>query len=145
VLIDSRLDVGADARILKGEPPIIFTVSADAVKRGRLEALGAEVVTARIDPSKDGKTDLAAIARELGNHGFNEVTVETGAKLNGSLIAAGVIDEIVLYLAPKILGDTGVGLFAIPELKRLADAQQLRITDVRSVGPDLRLTARIVR
>jgi diaminohydroxyphosphoribosylaminopyrimidine deaminase/5-amino-6-(5-phosphoribosylamino)uracil reductase len=145
VLIDSRLDVGPDARILKGEPPIIFSVSEDAAKRQRLQALGVEVVTAPIDAAKAGKTDLAAIVRELGKRGFNEVTVETGAKLNGSLIAAGVIDEIVLYMAPKILGDTGIGLFAIPELKRLADAQQLKITDVRSVGPDLRLTARIER
>jgi diaminohydroxyphosphoribosylaminopyrimidine deaminase/5-amino-6-(5-phosphoribosylamino)uracil reductase len=137
--------VGPDARILKGEPPIIFTVSEDAAKRQRLEALGVEVLKAPIDPAKEGKTDLVAIARELGKHGFNEVTIETGAKLNGSLIAAGVIDEIVLYMAPKILGDTALGLFAIPELKRLADAQQLRITDVRNVGPELRVTARIVR
>jgi diaminohydroxyphosphoribosylaminopyrimidine deaminase/5-amino-6-(5-phosphoribosylamino)uracil reductase len=145
VLIDSRLDIGLESKLLKGVPPIIFTVSGDGEKRKRLEALGAEVVTAPIDASKAGKTDLAAIAREMGARGFNEVTVETGAKLSGSLLAAGVIDEIVLYLAPKLIGDSGQGLFALPELTDLAQATKLKLVDVRAVGEDWRLTARIVR
>jgi diaminohydroxyphosphoribosylaminopyrimidine deaminase/5-amino-6-(5-phosphoribosylamino)uracil reductase len=145
VLIDSRLDIGLESKLLKGVPPIIFTVSGDGEKRKRLEALGAEVVTAPIDASKAGKADLAAIAREMGARGFNEVTVETGAKLSGSLLAAGVIDEIVLYLAPKLIGDSGQGLFALPELTDLAQATKLKLVDVRAVGEDWRLTARIVR
>ena len=143
VLIDSRLDVSPQARILQGEPPIIFTVSKDAVKRSRLMQAGAEVVTAPTDPAKQGKTDLALIARELGARGFNEVTVETGAKLAGSLLAAGVIDEIVLYLAPKLFGDSAQGLFALPEMTRIEQALTPRITDVRHVGEDLRITARL--
>jgi diaminohydroxyphosphoribosylaminopyrimidine deaminase/5-amino-6-(5-phosphoribosylamino)uracil reductase len=145
VLIDSRLDVSPDAKILRGEPPIIFTVSDDAAKRRALEALGAEVLTAPTDPAKPGKTDLAAIARVLGEHGFNEVTIETGAKLNGSLLAAGVVDEIVLYLAPMLLGDAAMGLFALPELASLDQALRPRIVDVRQVGADIRVTARIDR
>jgi len=143
VLIDSRLDVPLEAKILKGAPPIIFTVSSDAKKRRALEALGAEVVPAPIDPAKPGKTDLAAIARDLAARGCNEVTVETGAKLNGSLIAAGVIDEIVLYLAPKLMGNSAQGLFELPAFARLEEALEPRIVDVRFVGPDLRITARI--
>jgi diaminohydroxyphosphoribosylaminopyrimidine deaminase/5-amino-6-(5-phosphoribosylamino)uracil reductase len=142
ILIDSRLDVSPEAKILKGEPPIIFTVSPDPRKRGILEASGAEVVAAPLDPAKPGKTDLAAIARELGRRGFNEVMVETGTKLNGSLLAAGVVDEIVLYLAPKLLGDAAQGLFALPEFTSLDQALQPTIIDVRSVGPDLRITMR---
>lgn len=142
VLIDSRLDIAPTARILAGEPPIVFTVSQDAAKRRALEALGAEVVTAPIDAHAPGKTDLAAIARELGTRGFNEVTVETGTKLMGSLLAAGVIDELVLYLAPKLLGDSAMGLFALPEMTRLEQALAPRIVDVRRVGDDLRITAR---
>jgi diaminohydroxyphosphoribosylaminopyrimidine deaminase/5-amino-6-(5-phosphoribosylamino)uracil reductase len=142
VLIDSRLDVPAAAKILRGEPPILFTVSGDAAKRSALEAAGIEVVSAPTDPHKPGKTDLAAIARILGDRGFNEVTVETGAKLNGSLLAAGVVDEIVLYIAPKILGDTAQGLFALPEMTRLEEALVPRIVDVRPIGADLRITAR---
>ncbi|MGE5615821.1 MAG: bifunctional diaminohydroxyphosphoribosylaminopyrimidine deaminase/5-amino-6-(5-phosphoribosylamino)uracil reductase RibD [Bacillota bacterium] len=142
ILIDHRLEISTDAKLLKGEPPIIYTLSDDAARRGALEALGAEVVGAPADGQKSGKTDLAAIARDLGQRGFNEVTVETGAKLNGSLLAAGVIDEIVLYLAPMILGDAAQGLFALPELASLDRALRPTIVDVRAVGPDWRITAR---
>ena len=143
IVIDSRLDIAPTARILQGEPPIIFTVADDGEKRRRLEALGAEVVQAPTDPGKPGKTDLAAIAQELGARGFNEVTVETGSKLGGSLLRAGVVDEIVLYLAPRLLGDSAQGLFALPEYTQLAEAIHPRIVDVRSVGEDLRITARL--
>jgi diaminohydroxyphosphoribosylaminopyrimidine deaminase/5-amino-6-(5-phosphoribosylamino)uracil reductase len=145
VLIDNRLEVPEEAKILKGEPPIIFTVSQDAAKRKRLEALGAEVFVAHADAGKPGKADLAHVARELAAHGFNEVTVETGSRLNGSLLAAGVIDEIVLYLAPRIIGDSGQGMFALPQLEALDEAMQLKIVDVAAIGPDLRITARITR
>jgi len=143
VVIDSNLDIGPEAKILKGDPPIIFTVSTDAAKRARLAALGAEVVDAPAAPLKPGKTDLVAIAQELAARGFNEVTVETGGKLNGSLIAAGVIDEIVLYLAPRLLGNTAQGLFALPEFTSLEQTLHPRIVDVRPVGADLRITARL--
>ena len=142
VLIDSRLEVSPGARILKGAPLVIFTVSTDAGRRAALEAMGAEVVSVPRDPAEGGKTDLRAIARELGARGFNEVTVETGSKLGGSLLAAGVVDEIVLYLAPKLLGDAAQGLYALPEMTRLEQSLRPRIVDVRCVGEDLRITAR---
>jgi diaminohydroxyphosphoribosylaminopyrimidine deaminase/5-amino-6-(5-phosphoribosylamino)uracil reductase len=145
VLIDSRLDIAPQARILEGVPLLIFTVSNDAAKRSALEARGAEVVSAPVDARKEGKTDLAAIARLLGERGFNEVTVETGAKLSGSLLAAGVVDEIVLYLAPKLFGDSAQGLFALPEFTRLDQALQPKIVEVRTVGADLRITMRLAR
>jgi len=145
VLIDSRLDVSPSAKLLRGDPILVFTVSDDAQKRARLEALGAEVVMAPLDAQHKGKTDLAAVARVLGERGFNEVTVETGAKLNGALLAAGVVDEIVLYLAPRIFGDTAQGLFALPELTSLDQALRPRIVDVRAVGEDLRISARLDR
>ena len=143
VVIDSRLEIDPAAKILQGEPPIIFTVSDDAAKRKQLAALGAEVVDAPIDPRKPGKTDLVAIAQELGARGFNEVTVETGGKLNASLLAAGVVDEIVLYLAPRIVGNTGQGLFALPEFTSLEQTLHPRMVDVRAVGEDLRITLRL--
>jgi len=143
IVIDSRLEISPQAKILRGEPPIIFTLSEDGEKRRRLEALGAEVVHAPTDAGKPGKTDLAAIARELGARGFNEVTVETGSKLGGSLLQAGVVDEIVLYLAPRLLGDTAQGLFALPGYTRLVDAIHPRIVDFRQVGDDLRIIARL--
>jgi diaminohydroxyphosphoribosylaminopyrimidine deaminase/5-amino-6-(5-phosphoribosylamino)uracil reductase len=142
VLIDSRLDVPPQAKILAGERPIVFTVSRDAVKRAKLAERGVEVIDASEDAAKPGKTDLAAIARVLGDKGFNEVTVETGGKLMGSLIAAGIVDELVIYFAPMLIGDKGQGLFAMPEITALADAPRPRIVDVRAVGPDWRITAR---
>jgi diaminohydroxyphosphoribosylaminopyrimidine deaminase/5-amino-6-(5-phosphoribosylamino)uracil reductase len=144
VLIDNRLEVLPTARIFKGDPPLIFTVSRDAKRRKALEALGAEVVEAPMDRFAVGKTDLAAVVRELAARGFNDVMVETGAKLNGSLLAAGQIDEIVLYVSPKILGDKALGLFDLPEMTRLEQAIVPRITDVRTVGEDLRIVSRFV-
>jgi diaminohydroxyphosphoribosylaminopyrimidine deaminase/5-amino-6-(5-phosphoribosylamino)uracil reductase len=142
-VIDSRLDLPRDARILHGGGTLVFTGSADRERRAALEARGAEVIPVPPDPAKPGKTDLAAVARMLGERGFNEVTVETGAKLNGSLVAAGVIDEIVLYLAPRILGDAAQGLFALAGLERLQDAVAVRIAEVRGIGEDLRITLRL--
>ena len=142
VLIDSRLDVPAEAKLLRGERPIVFTVSRDMAKRGRLEDMGVQVIDAPEDTAKPGKTDLAAIARVLAEHHFNEVTVETGGKLMGSLLLAGVVDELVLYFAPMLIGDSGQGLFALPEIQRLDQALRPRIVDMRAVGQDWRLTAR---
>jgi len=143
LLIDHRLEVPEDAKILRGEPPVIFVVEADPEKRRRLEAKGIEVVDVPSDRAKPGKLDLAALARMLGERNLNEVTVETGAKLAGSLIAAGVVDEIVLYVAPLLLGDTARGLFALPEIERLEDAIRVRIVEVREVERDWRITARL--
>ena len=71
--------------------------------------------------------------------------VETGAKLNASLLAAGMVDEIVAYIAPSIFGDHARGLFALPELRNLDERIKLQITDVRQVGADLRVTAHTPR
>lgn len=140
VVIDSRLDLPVTARILSGEPPLVLTVSEDRERRAALEARGAEVVEV---PGIGGKTDLAVVARLLAARGFNEVTVETGARLNASLLAAGVVDEIVIYLAPMLLGDTAQGLYALPALAGLDAALRPRVVDVRAVGADLRITARL--
>jgi diaminohydroxyphosphoribosylaminopyrimidine deaminase / 5-amino-6-(5-phosphoribosylamino)uracil reductase len=140
IVIDSRLELPAHAKILSGEPPIVLTVSDDAAKRAALEAKGAEVVKV---PAQGGKTDLTAVAQWLGSRGFNEVTVETGGKLMGSLLRAGVIDEIVLYIAPLILGAGAQDLFVLPDLTALDDALRPRIVDARAVGNDWRITARM--
>jgi diaminohydroxyphosphoribosylaminopyrimidine deaminase/5-amino-6-(5-phosphoribosylamino)uracil reductase len=140
VVIDHHLDIPLSAKILAGEPPLILAVTADEERRRALEARGAEVVVVQ---GEGRKADLAAVARLLGERGYNEVTVETGSKLMGSLLAAGVVDEIVLYVAPLILGDAAQGLFALGELKALADGLRPRVVDVRSVGDDLRITARM--
>jgi diaminohydroxyphosphoribosylaminopyrimidine deaminase/5-amino-6-(5-phosphoribosylamino)uracil reductase len=139
VVIDSRLDMPLDAKIMQGEPPVIMTVSQDAGRRKALEARGAEVVAV---PREGDKTDLAAIARLLGERGCNEVMVETGGKLMGSLLRANVVDELVIYYAPLILGDKAMAMFALPEWTSLGEALRPRIVDVRAIGDDIRVTAR---
>jgi diaminohydroxyphosphoribosylaminopyrimidine deaminase/5-amino-6-(5-phosphoribosylamino)uracil reductase len=139
VVIDNRLEMPLTAKILAGEPPLVLTVSDDREKRAALEAKGAEVIVV----AREGtKTDLGAVARLLGGRGFNEVMVETGGKLMGSLLRARVVDELVLYVAPVILGDTAQALFALPEIASLDEAMRPRIVDVRTIGPDVRITAR---
>jgi diaminohydroxyphosphoribosylaminopyrimidine deaminase / 5-amino-6-(5-phosphoribosylamino)uracil reductase len=145
VLIDSRLDVPLEAKILQGERPMVFTVSRDVDKRARLADMGVELIDAPEDPAKPGKTDLADIARILGEHHLNEITVEAGGKLMGSLLAAGIVDELVIYHAPMLVGDSGQGLFAMPGLASLDAAPRPRIIDLRAVGHDWRLTARFER
>ncbi len=139
VVIDSRLDMPLNAKILEGEPAIIMTVSDDTVRRTALEARGVEVVNV---PQQGEKTDLAAVARILAQRGFNEVTVETGGKLMGSLLHAGVVDELVLYYAPMILGDKAQPLFVLPEWTSLGEALRPVITEVRAIEGDIRVTAR---
>jgi diaminohydroxyphosphoribosylaminopyrimidine deaminase/5-amino-6-(5-phosphoribosylamino)uracil reductase len=139
VVIDSHLDMPLTAKILQGEPPLILTISEDQGRAKALEAKGAEVVRVA---AEGAKTDLAAAARLLGQRGCNEVTVETGGKLMGSLLRAGVVDELVLYYAPVILGDKSQALFALPEWTRLDEALRPRIAEVRSIGQDIRVTAR---
>lgn len=138
VVIDNRLEMPLAAKILSGEPPLILTVSDDAARRKALEAKGAEVVRV----AGEGKSDLMAVAKVLGGKGFNEVTAETGGKLMGSLIAAGVVDELVIYYAGLVLGDRAQALFVLPEAARLSEALRPRIVDVRTFGADFRVTAR---
>jgi diaminohydroxyphosphoribosylaminopyrimidine deaminase/5-amino-6-(5-phosphoribosylamino)uracil reductase len=79
---------------------------------------------------------------ELGRRELNEVHVEAGFKLNGSLLQAGVVDELVLYLAPCLLGDVARGLFNLPALDDLSKRSALTIRDMRQVGSDVRIIAR---
>lgn len=142
VLLDSRLDVTDDRKILQGGNTMIVTATGDEARAEVLRQRGIEVVRVATEAIK-GKVDLAAMADALGTRRLNTVLVETGAKFNGSLIAAGVVDEIVAYIAPSLLGDDARGLFALPALASLDDKIRLSFTDVRQIGPDLRITARV--
>ena len=138
-VLDHRLEMPANAKLLTGDPITILTVHPDPARRAELEKRGVEIV--QVAPEGD-KADLAALARLLAERGCNEVTVETGGKLAGSLLRAGVIDELVLYVAPMILGDKAQALFVLPEWTRLDEALRPRIVDVRAVGDDWRITGR---
>ena len=142
VLVDSRLEVPLDARILEGGHVLVAAASADRAKIAALQAKGAEVV---VLANAAGKVELADLMRELARRELNEVHVEAGVKLNGSLVAAGVVDELLIYLAPSLLGDGGNGMFNLPSIERLDQKLPLRLVDVQRIGEDVRVVARVVR
>ncbi len=146
VVVDSRLDMPLNARLLKtlgeGEQArqIWIYTAADpkAEKRAALQAMGVTVIDM---PGPGGKVDLAAMLRDLARREINELHVEAGHKLNGSFIRAGLVDEVVLYLAPQLLGP-GQSMANLPSLTSLSDAVKLAFHSVDRIGPDLRLVLR---
>ena len=134
VIVDSRLHTPVDAAIL---PALIACHHAAPAARAALEQAGAEVIEL---PGVDGRVDLLALLTLLAQRSVNELHVEAGAALNGALLAAGLIDEWIAYIAPMAVGDSARGLFAQPPLTTLANAARFRLTDVRQIGEDLRLT-----
>ena len=139
VLVDSRLEVPLAARLLDGGNRLVAAAIEDRAKAAALRDRGAEVV---VLPNASGKVELEDLVRELGRRALNEVHVEAGFKLNGSLVAAGLVDELLVYIAPKLLGESARGMFNLPGVERLADARRLRLTDVTRIGEDVRLRAR---
>ena len=140
VVVDSRLETPPTARVLQGGKTLIVAAIDDPARATALQARGAEVLLLA-NPS--GKVDLAALLQELGRRGINEVHVEAGFKLNGSLLREGLVDELLLYLAPSLIGDASRGLFNLPELATLSEKRVLQWRDVRQVGADLRVIARL--
>ena len=142
VLVDSRLEVPLEARILEGGSLLVAAASQDHARIAALRTKGAEVV---VLPNASGKVELAELMRELARRELNEIHVEAGVKLNGSLVAAGVVDELLIYLAPSLLGDGGNGMFNLPSIARLDQKLPLRLVDVRRIGEDVRVVARFAR
>jgi diaminohydroxyphosphoribosylaminopyrimidine deaminase/5-amino-6-(5-phosphoribosylamino)uracil reductase len=144
VILDSRPRMPPTARVLQ-QPgsTLVFTLGKDRDAVRRLEDVGAEVVTVTADA--EGKPELSAVLSECGKRGCNELLFEAGARLNGALLRAGVVDEWVIYLAPCVLGDEALGSFRLPDLTRMKDRPEFEVRDVRQVGRDLRLLLGQVR
>jgi len=140
VLVDSRLEVPVTARVLEDGNALVVAAVRDEARIAALAARGAEVI---VIPNAAGKVDLAALMRELAQRGMNEVHVEAGVRLNGSLLAAEVVDELVVYLAPSLIGDSGRGMFSLPPLAELAAAPRLDLREVRRIGGDVRMILRV--
>lgn len=140
VVVDSRLDTPLDAKLfLPGRQLHIYAAVVDEGKKAPLEAKGATVIHC---PGPGGKVDLAAMLRDLALREINELHVEAGHKLNGSLVREGLVDEFLVYLAPKLLG-AGRGMANIGPLTDLSQAVPLEYRETALVGPDLRVLARI--
>ncbi|MDE1183463.1 bifunctional diaminohydroxyphosphoribosylaminopyrimidine deaminase/5-amino-6-(5-phosphoribosylamino)uracil reductase RibD [Paraburkholderia sp.] len=143
VLIDSRLDVPPEANILAGAPTLIFCGDLDQRHTERAAALrdrGAEIVQ-MANPA--GKVDLPGVLKALGERGVNELHVEAGYKLNGSMLREGCVDELLVYLAPSLLGTDSMGMFNLVAPHTLDARVRLNFHAVDRFGDDLRILARL--
>ncbi len=139
VVVDSKLEISPAARILQDGPVLIVGAAENAEKMALLRSTGNFV---EILNNSAGKVDLKALLELLAQRGINEVHAEAGFKLNGSLLREGLVDELLLYLAPCLIGHQASGLFNLPALTTLDDKPRLQIRDLRQVGADIRVIAR---
>jgi diaminohydroxyphosphoribosylaminopyrimidine deaminase/5-amino-6-(5-phosphoribosylamino)uracil reductase len=147
VVLDSRGRLEPDLKLARdGLPTLVF--SSDAGARSLACLAEANPAALQVEPMPTdaaGRIDLDATLQRLAALECNEVLVEAGARLAGGFLAAGLADEIVLYVAPTLLGETAQPSFVLPQpLRLLAERPQYSYHDVRRVGPDLRLTLRPV-
>ncbi|WGT63387.1 bifunctional diaminohydroxyphosphoribosylaminopyrimidine deaminase/5-amino-6-(5-phosphoribosylamino)uracil reductase RibD [Variovorax paradoxus] len=144
VIVDSHLQTPPDAHVfIAGRPVWIYAATRDENRAAALEARGATVTCL---PNASGKVDLAAMLQDLAQRGVNELHAEAGHKLNGSLIREGCVDELLLYLAPKLIGsglDMASHLHAEGPLTSLEGALALEFKSVQMLGPDLRVVSRV--
>jgi diaminohydroxyphosphoribosylaminopyrimidine deaminase/5-amino-6-(5-phosphoribosylamino)uracil reductase len=140
IVVDSRLRITPQAKLLDGGAVLVATATQDEAKARALKEKGADVV---VLPNAGGKVDLLRLAQHLAGIGLNEVLVEAGINLDSALLRAGVVDELLLYLAPHLLGDAGRGMLDLGELTQMNQRLELDIRDTRRFGPDLRVLARL--
>ncbi len=139
VVVDSRLETPPDAKLFAPTRQLfIYFAVPDAARQAALEARGATLVHM---PGPGGKVDLAAMLRDLGRREVNELHVEAGHKLNGSLVREGLADEFLVYLAPKLIGQ-GRGMAGFGPIADLSQAVALRFVGTEMVGDALRIVAR---
>jgi diaminohydroxyphosphoribosylaminopyrimidine deaminase/5-amino-6-(5-phosphoribosylamino)uracil reductase len=146
VVLDARGDTPAASQLVRdGFATLVLTGDAGASALRAKGVVSSTVTVDVVELDADGRVDLAAALRRLAERGCNEVLVESGPRLAGNLLAAGLVDEAVVYLAPTILGDSARPAFTLPlPLRSLADRQCFQYRDVRLVGNDVRLTLRPV-
>ena len=132
VLVDSRLEISPSARMLQGDPILIFSGRPGKVANAQVVAM----------PNAQGKVELPQMLEELARRGINELHVEAGFRLNGSLVREGCVDELLVYLNPSLLGDAAQGMADLPAVASLDQRLKLKIFSCERVGDDLRLLLR---
>lgn len=143
VVLDSNLQLPPQAKLLEqpGET-LVVTGAVDGAREAALARPGVSVVTL---PVHEGRLQLTAVLQYLARMEINEVHLEAGARLSGAMLAAGLVDELVIYMAPHLMGDAARGLFYLPGLEKMEQRIQLSVSDVRAVGEDWRITASVSR
>ncbi|NOQ16082.1 MAG: bifunctional diaminohydroxyphosphoribosylaminopyrimidine deaminase/5-amino-6-(5-phosphoribosylamino)uracil reductase RibD [Methyloprofundus sp.] len=143
VILDSSLRTPVTAKLLSlPGRTLILTCSVDAQKTAMLQQAGAEVYCLKAD--RQGRLDLEAVLHFLAEQQVNDVLIEAGSILNGALLEQGLIDECIVYMAPSILGTSGRGLFAMPNVHLMADKKPLQFVSMRKIGMDLRLQYKVL-
>jgi diaminohydroxyphosphoribosylaminopyrimidine deaminase/5-amino-6-(5-phosphoribosylamino)uracil reductase len=136
IVVDRHGETPPGAKVLAGGALIVTAGPRNPQWPAEVEHLAL--------PDAAGRVDLAALMRELARRELNEIHVEAGSRLNGALLAAGVVDEVLLYLAPALIGDPALGIATFVEARRTLDARvRLAIHAVDRVGEDLRVIARV--
>lgn len=133
VIVDSRLEIPREAQILQGPKVLVFAARAAPAPQN------AEVV---VLPNARGKVELPRMLEELARRGVNELHVEAGFRLNGSLVREGCVDEFLVYLNPSILGDGAQGMLDLPAVGALEERLKLKLVSLDRLGDDLRILAR---
>lgn len=139
VVLDSDLQLAPTAAMLAQPGRSMVLTAAKPADHGALTAAGAEL---REVAAGEGGLDLAAVLRILADEQINDVLVEAGPILAGAFLGAGVTDELIMYMAPTLIGDAGRGLMTLPGITRFAERQSLNIADIRAIGDDWRIIAR---
>ncbi len=141
VVVDTNLSMPSSAKMLSlPGRTLVMTCSDDDGARQRLQQAGAEV---SVMPYCSNSVSMDAVLDTLGEMEINEVLLETGATLSGAMLQQGLIDELIIYMAPVLMGDSARGLFHLPGLEKMADKIQLKFSDIRAVGKDWRITAKV--
>ncbi len=140
IIIDSTLKTPINAKILAGGNVLIAFAHADSDKATALLSTGAELLCI---PNDQGKVCLKTLLSHLAAREINEVLVEGGAGLNGSLLAQNLVDELLIYYAPKLMGNIAKSMFDLPELTAMSQVLDLQILDVRHIGSDIRIRAKV--
>ncbi len=137
VVVDSDLRTPPTARLLEAGRTLVYCARPDPARLAGLQARGAEVISL---PDESGaRVDLWSMLRSLANLGVNEILSEAGATLTGALVAAGCVDELLLYLAPTMLGHHARAGLELPDYVSLDEPARWQLTDVRQIGPDMRV------
>lgn len=134
VVVDSRLEIPDNARIFEGGNVLVFCgVEPERKLRAEIQKLS----------NPDGKVELPQMLKELARRGVNELHVEAGFRLNGSLVREGCVDEFLIYLNPSLLGDEAQGMVCVPGFASLDERVKMNIASLERIGDDIRILARL--
>lgn len=141
VILDSRLSTPVDAQILNAQGKVLIITAPSTLNDSPLyPQKNVEVIGV---PMKGGSIDIQEVLLELGRREINELMLEAGSRLSGAMLEQGLVDELVVYMAPDLLGSDARGMFRIPGIEEMSDKHILEFSDIRTVGRDIRLSLRI--